>query len=952
MTFGLGQTSSPGRSRKPVKKALAPTPTPSESAQFESAKAIVDPLERVAALKNVLSDFPETDKKTIISEIIVAARGDAANTYLSSGDPVKAIELLTIAVDEAPTPYSERIFTEVIGKFPNLLFVNGQKEAAVNIVDAIEKRSEGNARQLLSLAGFYISTENSTAALRLANKAIVLEPSSPSAYQILGLAHRLNFDLEGASNAFAKALELEPRSVNAIRSLAEIKRATGKPEEALALFRQLLEKNTDDPAAQAGEVLSLFDLGKMAEAEAAFDRAMKASPGNVALAGNVAFWYAVNGDAANAILHAEEAIDLEPRYIWSHIALGRALMIQGKFAEAEQTLIKARKYGRFPTLEYEIGLARISSGYYRDALEDIRSAFAALNGEVNTLLGGRVLRSAKSFDELLADERRASIFEPKGVDRSELSKQLIRLIELGQSIERGEAEPIANAARKFASGSDPMQLHRQLFAASVLLDKQVAQDTVLELARDATARIDDGIGVKFASSAVLAGELYERRRTAFAAEQFVVVPEIAKPTLSAVVRGRIEEAAGWALYQQGKFDEAEIRLRRSITVLPKDSAWWRSSMWRLGAALEAKGNDKEALDSYVASYRSEPGSGAKFLTIRSVYQRVNGNTHDLETLVGPSPINLEAAITTETPAPKSEVSAETPDETPVKNAEPEVKVGDQIKDEKAPITVAAPEPTLTIELIQPIKAETFEPPKVEGSKDPKIEVVVDRPKVELIEDPKPLPVKVEDTTGVALPPETKPTLEPVVKPAVEEPKTEPVTDRASNTGTKSLFDPVIITVPNPRVRKTATAEVRENRPVSFPEPNPGSSDTTDVKSPTPISSEETVVDGTSRRRTVDGTKTQETIPRCVINVSQNSVSLLNRAGSVLMLVGTGSDQDAAIVTANSSSPSDVEVRAEPAVEGISGRSLFLIRSRSEKTGLFQVTFTLPCGLKTVNVNVR
>lgn len=951
-TLGLGQTNSKSGTKTSAKKAVVPTPTPtpSEAARFESAKAIVDPLERVAALKNFISDFPETDNKIIASEIIVAARGDAANSYLSSGDPAKAVELLTIAVEEAPVPFSERIFSEAIGKFPNLLFVNGQAEAAIKVADAIEKRSDSNARQLLALAGFHISTENSTAALRLVNKAVALEPSSSAAYQILGLAHRLNFDLEGASIAFAKAIELETGSVNAIRSLAEIKRATGKPEESLELFRQLLEKNADDPAAQAGEVLSLFDLGKRAQAEAAFDKAMKANPGNVALAGNVAFWYAVNGDAANAVLHAEEAIDLEPRYIWSHIALGRALMMQGKFSEAEQALIKARKYGQFPTLEYEIALARISSGFYRDALEDIRESFSASNDEIQTQLGGRVSRTASSFDQLLADERRASIFEPKGVERVELSQQLIRLIEFGQSIERGEADAIANSARSFASGSDPMQLHRQLFAASTLLDKQVAPEIVLELTKDATARVDDGIGVKNASTAVLAGELYERRRTAIAAEQFVLVPEIPKPTLSAVVRGRIEETAGWALYQQGKYDDAEIRLRRSITVLPKDSAWWRSSMWRLGAAQEAKGNDKDALNSYVASYRSEPGSGAKFLAIRSVYQRINGNSDDLETLIGPNPINLEATVTSATPSPQTDAPIQTPVETAGRNAEPELKAVEPVKEEKPAATVVMPEPTPAIELV-PVKVETIEPLKVEESKEPKKEDIPIAPKAEPLEEKKPEEVAVSETKSDPVPVDLKPTQEPPTQPAKEVPKTEQAPERAANAGTKSLFDPVIITIPNSRSRRTTTAEVTENKPVPPVEPAPVSSEATETKAQTVTAAQDRLGDGNVRKRTFDGA-TSETVTPCAINVSQNSVSLVNRAGSVLILVGTGSDQDAALVTASSNSPADVEVRAEPAVEGISGRSLFLIRSRSEKTGLYQVTFTLSCGSKTVNVNVR
>ena len=63
-----------------------------------------------------------------------------------------------------------------------------------------------------------------------------------------------------------------------------------------------------------------------------------------------------------AVELAENAIEREPRYIWSHIAYARGLMSQGKPVAAEQVLMKARAYGNFPTLEYELASARLAAG--------------------------------------------------------------------------------------------------------------------------------------------------------------------------------------------------------------------------------------------------------------------------------------------------------------------------------------------------------------------------------------------------------------------------------------------------------------------------------------------------------------------------------------------------------------------------------------------------------------
>lgn len=910
--------------------APVPTPTPSEKTRFDTAVAIENPLERAAALRSFLDDFPESSRLIDAGERLVAARADGANAMLQSGQPTEAINLLKTTVNEAPDPISQKLFSEAVSKFPMLLFLSGQRAGSAEIAALIEKRVEGDAGKLLTLANFFLGTENSTDALRLATRAVELDPASSAGQQILGLAHRLNFDIESSINAYKKALELEPGSVNIKLSLAQLLRASARPVEALELIRPVVAADDKNAAAQTVEVLSLFDLGKKADAEAAFDRSMKATPGNVALVAGVAYWYAANGDGPNAVLHAEEAVDLEPRFVWAHIALGRGLMLQKKYAEAEQALVRARKYGRFPSLEYEIAAARVASGFYREAAEDLRGIFAVKDGRIETNLGGRITRNAGTFTELLADERKASIFEPRSADQAEISSQLASLLAFDQAVNGAapDADAAAATATKFAGASDTMQLHRQLYAASVLLEKRVAPAASLELTRAAMSRVDDGIGVPQSSAAVMAAELYDARRSAFLVDQFVIVPVIPKPTLSAIVRGRIEETAGWALFEQQNYAEAEVRLKRAITVLPADSAWWRSSMWRLGTTLVTSGKDKEALDAFVASYKSQPGSGSKYLTIRSVYQKVNGNTDELEKLVGPNPVPIETAATAPTPEPKPTVEPvstepvikdspvtsvpETPQNPPPKSTE-------QIREEQAETRAAGsvpliPAPAQAIET-KPTPTETATPVETKPTPIETATPVIDKPLV-LTEEPKKIPEELVSET----------------------PKTEPA--QPTSTGTKSIFDPVIITIPDRRsprpkpVQPVDASTEQTEKPVIVPEESP-------VK-----------VSGAVRPRVIEGAPEPASEPVCTINVSQSNVSLVNSVGSVAILVGTGADNNTKNLTARSSSPDDIEVIAEPEIEGITGRSLYLIRSKSSKIGVFQVTFQAACGKKEVIVRVR
>jgi hypothetical protein len=79
--------------------------------------------------------------------------------------------------------------------------------------------------------------------------------------------------------------------------------------------------------------------------------------------------------------------------------------------------------------------------------------------------------------------------------------------------------------------------------------------------------------------------------------------------------------------------------------------------------------------------------------------------------------------------------------------------------------------------------------------------------------------------------------------------------------------------------------------------------------------------------------------------------LQNNGGDLAVIVGTDDDRDVAGINASSSSPTDVDVRLEP-IAGIRGRALFVVRSVSTKTGIYHVTFTLPCGTKELVVKVR
>ena len=266
-----------------------PTPVIDEKAELDKALAQTDLNERIKALQKFTADFPQSNELNRALEALVSPRAQLADEKLRNGEIEAGIQLFKDAVNEAPAPISDSLF-KLILQFPTNLFYQGQSAAAIEVAQLIEKKSEDNTKQLLSLATFYLGTEKPQEAKRLAEKSILLVGNLPTAYQTLGLANRLDFELEAAAKAYAAALELDSNSVISKRSLAEMKRATGKSEEAVTLYRELLEKDATDAAAQNGLILSLFDAEKREEAEVLLNSSLESNPNNLFLLVGAAYW--------------------------------------------------------------------------------------------------------------------------------------------------------------------------------------------------------------------------------------------------------------------------------------------------------------------------------------------------------------------------------------------------------------------------------------------------------------------------------------------------------------------------------------------------------------------------------------------------------------------------------------------------------------------------------------
>ena len=899
-----------------AKPKVQPTPkkTPDENEAFQKASALTGPADKIKALRKFLTEFPKTEKRPAALEMLVTANYDEGVSLLGAGKTPDAARSFAAAVSDAPTPIPESIFTDKLLKSLPSLFWGGERTAAFEMARNLESKCEGDVGQLLSIANFYLSVENGSEARRVSELAIKADPASSASYMTLGLANRMDFQLDESVAAYTKALELAPDSLAARRGLAEMKRAVGRPDDAVALYNEILSKEDSNIPARTGLILSLFESGKRTEAEAELKLSLEANPGNVILLAGAAYWYAANQKGSEAIEYAQRAINADPRFIWSHLALARGYLAEQRPLDAERTLLAAKRYGNFPTLDYEIASARLAAGFYREAAEGLAATFTVKNGRVSTKLGGRIERDADNLAELIAGERRASIFAPIAADTAENSKLLKALLEFSSELANKTTDDdlLAKSATAFTGGDDKMRVHRLLFAAKELLAARRAPGLSLELAAAAVGKDDIGLEPPTAAAAVLADELYDSRRLAATRGEYIKLPDVPRLTLSTVLRGRIEELNGWANLQNGKPKDAAIRLKRAISVLPGDTPWWRSSMWRLGDALEADDKAAEALDAYIKAYKAGPPDTIRYSIVETLYRKVNGNVVGLDAKIGanpaaPAPIAaVESAVLPNSSPTPTPVLAE-PAATPVPTSEPVTAAAEPVKTQTP---VAEPTP-----IAGPLKPEPSPSPMTNAVKEN------DRPK----------PAETANT-------ETRPTTPVTAETTVSEksaadPPNESKPDDKTVRSETNLFPPVIITIPPPSRSKPATEAIERSEPKPVNEPR------------TP----ETVPPSEARPRVIESPAASP--KECSITLSDESISLETNGSELAVVVGTDQDIELTDIKAASESDEDVTVRRE-IIGGIKGRALFVVRSASVRKGTYKVTFTLPCGQKQLTVIVR
>lgn len=290
----------------------------------------------------------------------VAAKPDVFETNLNLG----------LMLARLNSPEAERFLRAATTLKPN-----GPKEGQVE---------EGQARAWLALAHLLENTKPEDA-FQAYQRAGELTPKDPEPHLSAGLLHEQRKEFSAAKDEYSQALALDPKNSDASIGLTNLSMKSGQLNDAEPLLRQLAAQRPDDAGVhlQLGRVLAAN--GKKDDAIAEIQAALKLAPSDSEAQRDLADLYASAGKNDLAETAYRALVTAHPNDAELHRGLGKALLLQKKFPEAEQEFLVAVRLKRdWPDVYVDLAFAASENKNYELTIRALNGR-ALLNGEMPAL---------------------------------------------------------------------------------------------------------------------------------------------------------------------------------------------------------------------------------------------------------------------------------------------------------------------------------------------------------------------------------------------------------------------------------------------------------------------------------------------------------------------------------------------------------------------------------------
>jgi tetratricopeptide (TPR) repeat protein len=658
--------------RKPEPRKASPPSDPSAQAlspqeALDRARNATTLQERISLLEKFVAANRGSSLENEAREVLMREYALKGEQALREANPQLAVQAFKGAFRAAPTPVIDKIFRQYIFPLPMAMNAFGYRVESAQLMQSFEPRFESEPNRLVEIGFFYVQIEAPFEAVRVLERAVQLAPQDHRAHNSLGTAYLISLRLDDAAAEFQRAVDINPHDEFANLNLGNLARGLGDNERAVSLYRKQIALKPDDAEAHGGLGIALLALGRDEEARPELKRAQELAPSDYRFLTQLAFFYVIRKKAALARPLIEQSARIEPRYAWAFIAKAETDMLDGKFGDALGTLLSAQGQAGFPTLTFELAKALMALDGYDQAIEVMsKSITVNSDGEFEALLGGAINARSQRLDLLLERERQAALFlsyDPTTSFQYRLAEAMGRINHYTkvasaarkpapQAAARKRARPGQTKASDAAHDEGATRPRRATTQPSLTSELSAGRDADLTGMADLLRAIntfttmDDGrqafrmvwVARKLteADIALDAAELLARRAISIAATatepagSMRDAPTLDREGRRAMFLGRGYDALGWAQFKKGNTRGAIESLIKSVEVYPT-SLDRKEAIWHLAVATEEAGDDRRALELYIASYEPEsPTASVRRAKIESLYKKLNGSLAGLE----------------------------------------------------------------------------------------------------------------------------------------------------------------------------------------------------------------------------------------------------------------------------------------------------------------------------------
>lgn len=210
----------------------------------------------------------------------------------------------------------------------------GDTERAINELESMLEESSENRQAEAQLLLAYLRAGEFDKALTLANKLTEQLPNNPLPHNLAGIAHEGKQDSVSARKRYDAALGLQGNNSMALLSLARLDLIEGNVESARKRYHFLLKEQPENASAlvalaklsareregTAEDTLELLEQARKADEQSLEPRLILSN------------YYLYKGMADEALVYANEALNIEPQNPLAMLAVGRAQFSAGDVA--------------------------------------------------------------------------------------------------------------------------------------------------------------------------------------------------------------------------------------------------------------------------------------------------------------------------------------------------------------------------------------------------------------------------------------------------------------------------------------------------------------------------------------------------------------------------------------------------------------------------------------------